>query len=116
MGWSLRVKFNCRYSTGASTLRELMQESAVRTQLAVDFCVGARHQHGADYSRRWYCEKDESSGLLVHKATRYFDLVNWLVGSVPKTVIAIGDLKFYGRANAERHGESGSDTPATPRS
>lgn len=104
-GRNLRVTFNYRYSPGASTLRKLMQEGAIGTPLAVDFSWVLDTNHGADYFRRWHREKDKSGGLLVHKATHHFDLVNWLVGSVPKTVFAMGDLKFYGRANAERRGE-----------
>ena len=33
--------------------------------------------HGADYFRRWHRDKANSGGLLVHKATHHFDLVNW---------------------------------------
>jgi len=55
--------------------------------------------------RRWHREKDQSGGLLVHKATHHFDLVNWWIDSYPKTVFAIGDLMFYGKENAERRGE-----------
>lgn len=105
-GRNLRVTFNYRYSPGASKVRELVRDGAIGTPLAVDFCWVLDTSHGADYFRRWHREKDKSGGLLVHKATHHFDLVNWWIGSAPKTVFAMGDLKFYGRANAERRGES----------
>ena len=38
---------------------------------------------------------------MVHKATHHFDLVNWWLDSKPTTVMAMGDLDFYGRENAE---------------
>jgi predicted dehydrogenase len=60
--------------------------------------------HGADYFRRWHRDKRNSGGLLVHKATHHFDLVNFWIGSHPKTVFAMGDLRFYGRENAEKRG------------
>ena len=60
--------------------------------------------HGADYFRRWHREKDKSGGLLVHKSTHHFDLVNWWLASSPKTVFAMGGLRFYGRENAEGRG------------
>jgi predicted dehydrogenase len=41
---------------------------------------------------------------LVHKATHHFDLVNFWLASHPKTVFAMGDLRFYGRENAEQRG------------
>ena len=54
--------------------------------------------------RRWHREK-HTGGLLVHKATHHFDLVNWWIDSYPSEVFALGDLQFYGRANAEARGE-----------
>jgi predicted dehydrogenase len=29
--------------------------------------------HGADYFRRWHRNKNNSGGLMVHKATHHFD-------------------------------------------
>ena len=51
---------------------------------------------GADYFRRWHRNKNNSGGLMVHKATHHFDLVNWWLASKPVTVMAMGDLDFYG--------------------
>jgi predicted dehydrogenase len=62
--------------------------------------------HGADYFRRWHREKDKSGGLLVHKATHHFDLINWWLQSYPAEVFAMGGLFFYGRENAAKRGES----------
>jgi predicted dehydrogenase len=62
--------------------------------------------HGADYFRRWHRDKRNSGGLLVHKASHHFDLVNWWLDSAPELVFAVGDLVFYGRANAEARGAS----------
>jgi predicted dehydrogenase len=41
---------------------------------------------------------------LVHKSTHHFDLVNFWLGTQPSRVFAYGDLKFYGRSNAEKRG------------
>ena len=61
-------------------------------------------RHGADYFRRWHRDKRNSGGLLVHKSTHHFDLVNFWIGSHPETVFAFGDLMYYGRENAEARG------------
>lgn len=61
-------------------------------------------EHGADYFRRWHRDKRNSGGLLVHKSTHHFDLVNFWLNSEPETVYAQGDLRFYGKANAEERG------------
>ena len=104
-GRSLRVTFNYRYSPAYTQLRELVKNGVVGRPLAVDFSWMLDTSHGADYFRRWHREKQNSGGLLVHKATHHFDLVNWWIDSYPSSVFALGSLSFYGRANAEARGE-----------
>lgn len=105
-GKSLRVTFNYRYAPAYTRFRELVMDGIVGRPLAVDFSWILDTSHGADYFRRWHREKQNSGGLLVHKATHHFDLVNWWIDSYPKQVIAIADLLFYGKENAQARGES----------
>jgi predicted dehydrogenase len=105
-GQSLRVSFNYRYAPAYTRLREIVMQGVVGRPLSVDFSWLLDTRHGADYFRRWHREKQNSGGLLVHKATHHFDLVNWWIDSYPAEVFALGDLMFYGRANAESRGES----------
>jgi predicted dehydrogenase len=104
-GKSLRVAFNYRYAPAYTRLRELLMQGVIGQPLCVDFSWMLDTSHGADYFRRWHREKRNSGGLLVHKATHHFDLVNWWIDSYPQQVFAMGDLLFYGRVNAERRGE-----------
>ena len=105
-GRSLRVTFNYRYAPAFTRFRQLVMEGAVGRPLAVDFSWVLDTSHGADYFRRWHREKVNSGGLLVHKATHHFDLVNWWIDSYPQRVFALGELKFYGEANASARGET----------
>jgi predicted dehydrogenase len=105
-GRSLRVTFNYRYAPAYTRFRELVMQGAVGQPLLVDFSWLLDTSHGADYFRRWHREKENSGGLLVHKATHHFDLVNWWIDAYPQTVFALGSLSFYGRANATARGES----------
>lgn len=104
-GRSLRVSFNYRYAPISTKVRELVMKGCVGRPTSVDFEWVLDTHHGADYFRRWHREKDKSGGLLVHKATHHFDLVNWWINSYPQQVFAMGDLRFYGRENAEKRGE-----------
>ncbi len=104
-GKSLSVTFNYRYAPAYTRFRELILNGAVGRPLAVDFSWVLDTSHGADYFRRWHREKKNSGGLLVHKATHHFDLVNWWIDSYPRQVFALGDLLFYGAANADARGE-----------
>jgi predicted dehydrogenase len=104
-GKSLRVSFNYRYSPAYTRFRELMMQGVVGKPLAMDFAWLLDTSHGADYFRRWHREKQNSGGLLIHKASHHFDLVNWWIASYPYQVFAMGELKFYGKQNAEERGE-----------
>lgn len=104
-GRSLRVSFNYRYTPAYTRFRELVMHGLVGKPLAVDFSWILDTNHGADYFRRWHREKQNSGGLLVHKATHHFDLVNWWIDSYPRHVFAMGDLQFYGKKNADTRGE-----------
>lgn len=95
-GRSLRVSFNYRYAPHTTLVRNLITRGAVGKPLAVDLHWVLDTSHGADYFRRWHAEIDKSGGLLVHKATHHFDIVNWWIDSYPSRVFAMGDLKFYG--------------------
>ncbi|MCK9253277.1 MAG: Gfo/Idh/MocA family oxidoreductase [Eubacteriales bacterium] len=105
-GRKLRVSFNYRYAPYNTKIRELIMDGAIGDVFSVHFEWLLNTSHGADYFRRWHRDKRNSGGLLVHKATHHFDLVNFWLGSRPKTVFAMGDLRFYGRENAENRGET----------
>ena len=103
-GKNLRVTFNYRYAPHHTKIREVLMDGVIGEIFSVHFEWLLNTQHGADYFRRWHRNKLNSGGLLVHKATHHFDLVNFWIGSRPDTVYAMGDLNFYGMKNAERRG------------
>ncbi|HWS38659.1 MAG TPA: Gfo/Idh/MocA family oxidoreductase [Actinoplanes sp.] len=96
----LIVTFNYRYSPRNSAVREVLASGRIGQVTAVHFEWLLDTIHGADYFRRWHRERDRSGGLLVHKSTHHFDLVNWWLGSSPSTVFAQAGLRFYGPEGA----------------
>ena len=101
---TLRVAFNYRYSPRNSVLRRVIADGIIGKVTSVHFEWVLDTVHGADYFRRWHREKTASGGLLVHKSSHHFDLVNWWIADVPDTVYARGALRFYGAANARDRG------------
>lgn len=101
---SVRVAFNYRWGPGATKVRELIADGVIGGVRHVTLEYLLNTSHGADYFRRWHAEKKHSGGLLVHKATHHFDLVNWWIDAIPADVFAHGALQFYGRENAIRRG------------
>lgn len=120
-GRNVVVTFNYRYSPRNSALKEIIQSGVIGKVTSIDFSWVLDTVHGADYFRRWHREKKNSGGLLIHKASHHFDLVNWWIDDVPGRVFASGGLKFYGDKNAAERGlgprpERGTpdaDAPAT---
>jgi hypothetical protein len=100
----LTVTFNYRYSPRNTLVRRLIADGAIGevTSVAFEWCLDT--VHGADYFRRWHRDKATSGGLLVHKASHHFDLVNWWLADLPEVVFARGGLRFYGDDNARRRG------------
>jgi predicted dehydrogenase len=103
-GRQVVVTHNYRYSPRNSGLKEIVKSGAVGTPLSVTFEWVLDTAHGADYFRRWHRDKVNCGGLLIHKASHHFDLVNWLLADAPTQVYARGGVKFYGAENAAARG------------
>ena len=103
-GRQVTVTFNYRYNPLHERVREVLSEGVIGEVGSVHFEWLLDVRHGADYFRRWHREKANSGGLLVHKASHHFDLVNWWLGAEPVEVHAFGRLFFYGDSAGARHG------------
>lgn len=104
-GRSLRVTFNYRYAPYKTEIKRLLSQGIVGDIHSVEFRWFLDTVHGADYFRRWHARKETSGGLLVHKATHHFDLINWWLGLDPVEVAAMGSRQFYLSARQPNHGE-----------
>jgi len=102
-GNPLTVAFNYRYNPVHERVWRLLYEQVIGEILSVHFEWLLDVRHGADYFRRWHREKANSGGLMVHKASHHFDLVNWWLGSEPEEVFGYGRLGFYGAEAGTRH-------------
>jgi len=103
---NILVSFNYRYSPARTQVKDILMNGTIGDILSVDFHWMLNTHHGADYFRRWHSQKDISGGLMVHKATHHFDLVNWWLSAVPVTVYAKGKREFYTPEMVKRLGLS----------
>ena len=99
-----KVTFNYRYAPPRSQVKDLLMGGVIGDLLSVDFHWMLNTHHGADYFRRWHSQKKHSGGLMVHKATHHFDLVNWWLSATPVSVFATGKREFYTPEMAQRFG------------
>jgi predicted dehydrogenase len=103
-GRKCTVTFNYRYSPPRTQVKDLLMSGVIGEVLSVDFHWLLDTRHGADYYRRWHRNKANSGGLMVHKATHHFDLVNWWLSTIPASVFASGSRNFYTPQTADRYG------------
>lgn len=101
-GREVILTFNYRYSPRNTALKRVIASGEIGDVTSVHFEWVLDTAHGADYFRRWHRDKSRSGGLLIHKASHHFDLVNWWLADTPARVFAAGGLRFYGAENARR--------------
>ena len=70
-GKKVIITFNFRFMPNMIRVKELINEGAVGKILSVNFEYLLDTSHGADYFRRWHRRKENSGGLLIHKASHH---------------------------------------------
>jgi predicted dehydrogenase len=103
-GKKVTVTFNLRFAPYFATVKELLLQGVIGDVYHIDLEWFLDRRHGADYFRRWHAEMKNSGGLLVHKSTHHFDIVNWWMNSRPAEVHAFGTRRVYGD-DRQDHGE-----------
>lgn len=103
-GKEVRVTFNYRYAPHNTKVRELLSKGVIGEVTSTHFDWILDTSHGGDFFRRWHRSKQNSGGLLLHKSIHHFDLMNFWLNTQPEIVFCMGDLRFYGRENAEKRG------------
>lgn len=93
----LYVTHNMRYGPHMTKIKEMIEEGRIGKLLAIEFNEMLDRNHGADYFRRWHGRKKNSGGLLIHKASHHFDVLNWFANSKPNNLNAKGGTLYYGK-------------------
>ncbi|GAA3412371.1 Gfo/Idh/MocA family oxidoreductase [Paenibacillus hodogayensis] len=101
-GKKVIVTFNCRFDPYIVRIKQLLAEGTIGDILSVQMQWSLDTRHGADYFRRWHSSMAMSGGLLVHKSTHHFDMVNWWLDDEPEHVYADGGRYFYGPVREQR--------------
>lgn len=117
-GKKVTVTFNYRFIPYVTRIKEIVKSGAIGKVLSVDFewLLDSNMQlsgHGTSYFRRWNRYLSKSGGLLVHKSTHHFDLINWWIDDEPEMVYAFGQRSMYGNDRLEGHGEYCRDCKVT---
>ena len=112
-GRKVIVTFNYRFTPYVTRIKELIREGSIGKILSVHFEWMLDTSHGADYFRRWHRRMENSGGLLVHKATHHFDMINWWLEDEPEACLVLALCVFTGRP--ARNGEKDASRVSTRR-
>jgi predicted dehydrogenase len=99
-GKEVAVTFNCRFMPHFAKLKELISGGIIGKIHAVNYEYCLDRVHGGDYFKRWHRKMEFSQGMLLHKSTHHFDIINWLLEDEPRLVTALGVQSYY--ANGEK--------------
>lgn len=95
-GRSVKVTFNCRFIPYFAKLKELVSSGAVGRVYSVVYDYSLNRWHGGDYFKRWHRSMKNSQGMLLHKSTHHFDIINWVLDDLPERVCALADRLYFG--------------------
>ncbi len=94
-GKSVKVTFNCRYMSYFEEIKKLLQANRIGKVLSINYEYCLDRDHGGDYFKRWHKRMEFSQGMLLHKATHHFDIINWFLEDEPHKVTALGNQVYY---------------------
>lgn len=92
-GKLLEVGFVLRYVTLFERARDIVQRGELGTPRLIE--LSDHYRGGSSYFRRWNRLSRYSGGLLIHKGTHDFDLLNWILGRLPTHVAAFADVNVF---------------------
>lgn len=96
---NIKIVFNSRYMPINKEIKDILSTGRLGEIKLINYNWYIDKAHGAEYFRRWHRKKEESGGLLIHKACHHFDLVNWWLEDFPMQVQAINVLSEFGNRN-----------------
>ena len=111
-GKKVTVTFNCRFMPVFTAVKELVKEGRIGKVHSVVYDYSLNRWHGGDYFKRWHRMMKNSEGMLLHKSTHHFDIVNWLLDDEPMTVSALARRSYYGD-EAKSYASRCSECPRT---
>ena len=98
-GKEVIVTFNLRFQPYSAAIKKIMMEKPIGRITNVNAEWFIDRTHGNEFFHRWHSDMKNSGGLLVHKGTHHFDLINWYLEDEPVSVYATASRQVYGDAN-----------------
>lgn len=94
-GKRFMVGFNMRYMNVFRVMKDIADSGAIG-EIKV---VWVRHfvGHGGRwYYHDWHANSENTTGLLLQKASHDIDMIHWITGRYGRRVVGMGSLDYYG--------------------
>ena len=105
-GSKLYLGHNMRYFPAVLKMKEILDSGVIGAVHAV-WCRHFVSIGGDAYFKDWHSERKNTTGLLLQKGAHDLDVIHWLAGGYARTVVAMGRLSVYDKAE-RRSPASGS--------
>lgn len=96
-GSKLYLGHNMRYFPSILAMKKLLDAGTIGEIQAV-WCRHFVAIGGDAYFKDWHSERRYSTGLLLQKGAHDIDVIHWLAGAFSTSVVAMGKLSVYDRA------------------
>ena len=101
-GKFFNLGYTLRYSPHYRKIKHLLEDGAVGKIISMEFNQTLEFNHGGFIMGDWRRLRANSGPFLLEKCSHDIDLVNWMIGSLPKRVASFGGLNFFVPENEYR--------------
>ncbi|MCP4164592.1 MAG: Gfo/Idh/MocA family oxidoreductase [Chloroflexi bacterium] len=101
-GNMFNLAYTLRYSPHYRKIKQLLEEGSLGEIISMEFNETLGWNHGGFIMGDWRRLRANAGPFLLEKCSHDIDLVNWMVGSLPKRVASFGGLNFF-RPENEHH-------------
>ncbi len=90
------IGFELRFCTLFQQMKSIINRGKIG-EVVMCHAMDSVSVGGQFFFHRYFRKKEKGRSLLLQKGTHSIDLVNWMIGSDPKRVYAVGGLKVFGQ-------------------
>lgn len=87
--------FVLRYAPLYRKMHELVQNGAIGRIISIEANENLSADHGGFIMRNWRRHRTENGPHLLEKCSHDIDLINWMIGDLPRRVASFGGLNIF---------------------
>jgi predicted dehydrogenase len=93
------ISYPLRYSPFYMKIKSIINSGKIGKIISMEFNEVLKFSHGGFFMSDWRRFNKDSGGYLLEKCCHDLDIVNWILGSIPKRVASFGGLNFFKEEN-----------------